>query len=123
MAPAVKAFTAERDPHPYPLSKGGGRPMRIDFFVSPGCPGCPAARAVLEAFARGHPGVEVHEWDLSRDPGPALGRGIFATPSVLLDGTRILAGVPRVPDLRRHLETTAHPSGSSPAGAAPPRRR
>jgi hypothetical protein len=78
--------------------------MRIDLFVSPGCPGCPAARAVLQAFARAHAHVEVHEWDLSRDSGPALGRGIFATPTVLLDGTHILPGVPHTPDLERHLE-------------------
>jgi hypothetical protein len=80
--------------------------MRIDLFVSPGCPGCPAARAVLQAFARAHAHVEVHEWDLSRDPGPALGRGIFASPTVLLDGTQILPGVPRTADLQRHLKTT-----------------
>jgi thiol-disulfide isomerase/thioredoxin len=80
--------------------------MRIDFFVSPGCPGCPAARAVLQEFARDHGHVEVHEWDLSRDPGPALGRGIFAAPTVLLDGAHILPGVPRPADLRQHLKTT-----------------
>jgi hypothetical protein len=80
--------------------------MRIDLFVSPGCPGCPAARAVLQDFARSHARVEVHEWDLSRDPGPALGRGIFATPTVLLDGIRVLPGVPRSADLQQHLATT-----------------
>lgn len=77
--------------------------MRIDLFVSPGCPECPPARAVVEGFARAHPGVEVHEWDLSQDPGPAVGRGIFATPTVLLDGARILPGVPSAFDLERHL--------------------
>jgi hypothetical protein len=79
--------------------------MHIDLFVSPGCPGCPAARAVLRAFARAHPDVQVHEWDLSRDPGPALGRGIFATPTVLLDGIHILPGVPHASDLQRHVRT------------------
>jgi len=77
--------------------------MRIDLFISPGCPGCPMARRVIERFAHDHASVEVHEWDLSRDPGPAVGRGIFATPTVLLDGARILVGVPRASDLGRHL--------------------
>ena len=32
--------------------------MRIDLFVAPGCPGCPAAREVIESFARTTPGVQ-----------------------------------------------------------------
>ena len=79
--------------------------MRIDLFVSPGCPGCPMARRVIDRFAHDHASVEVHEWDLSRDPGPAVGRGIFATPTVLLDGGRILPGVPATSDLEQHLAT------------------
>jgi glutaredoxin len=81
--------------------------MRIDLFVAPGCPGCPAAREVIEGFARTTTGVEVHEWDLSSDPGPAVGRGIFATPTLLIDGIHILPGVPRPADLERHLEPGA----------------
>jgi AhpD family alkylhydroperoxidase len=73
--------------------------MRIDLLTSPGCPGCPAARDVIRAFAAEHPGVEVHEWDVTRDPGPAAGRGIFATPAVIVDGGRILLGVPSREDL------------------------
>lgn len=89
--------------------------MRIDLFVAPGCPGCPAAREVIESFARITTGVEVHEWDLCSDPGPAVGRGIFATPTLLIDGTHILPGVPRTTDLERHLEPGAQatPPGSS----------
>jgi uncharacterized peroxidase-related enzyme len=68
--------------------------MRIDLLTSPGCPGCPAARDIVRAFAEERPGVEVHEWDLTRDPGPAVGRGIFATPAVIVDGKRIVLGVP-----------------------------
>ncbi len=75
--------------------------MRIDLLTSPGCPGCPAARDVVRAFAAERPGVEVHEWDVTRDPGPAVGRGIFATPAVIVDGGRILLGVPSREDLMR----------------------
>lgn len=87
--------------------------MRIDLFISAGCPGCPAARTVIERFAHDHPGVEVHEWDLSRDPGPAAGRGIFATPTVLLDGVHILTGVPEASELERYQNTTASVGMSS----------
>jgi len=73
--------------------------MRIDLLTSPGCPGCPAAREAVRAFAAQRPGVEVHEWDLTRDPGPARGRGIFATPALILDGRRVLLGVPSQEDL------------------------
>jgi len=77
--------------------------LRIDLFISPGCPSCPAARKVVDDFVLLHPHVEVHEWDLSRDPGPAIGRGIFATPTLLLDGADILSGVPSAPALEQHL--------------------
>lgn len=76
---------------------------RIDLFTSPDCPGCPAARESVGQFARRHPEVEVHEWDLSRDPGPAVGRGIFATPSVLVNGVHVLLGVPKESDLLQRL--------------------
>lgn len=68
--------------------------MTIDLFTAPFCSACPAARAAVEAFARGRPDVVVREWDLTRDPGPAVGRGIVATPAVLINGERILLGVP-----------------------------
>lgn len=45
--------------------------------------------------------VEIREWDLSRDPGPAVGRGIFVTPSLLIDGVHILIGVPTIEALHR----------------------
>ena len=73
--------------------------MRIDLLTSPGCPGCPAAREAILAFAAERPEVEVHEWDITRDPGPARGRGIFATPAVIVDGGRILLGVPTLTEL------------------------
>lgn len=72
---------------------------RIDLFTSADCPSCPRAREVVTAFAAEHPDVEVHEWDLAANPGPAVGRGIFATPSLLLDGVDILLGVPTRADL------------------------
>lgn len=75
--------------------------MRIDLLTSPGCPGCPAAREAVAAFAAVRPGVEIHEWDLTRDPGPADGRGVFATPAVIVDGRQILIGIPNEEDLMR----------------------
>lgn len=67
---------------------------RIDLFTAPDCPACPAARQVVAAFARDRPDVVVREWDVTRDPGPAIGRGIVATPAVMVNGSRILLGVP-----------------------------
>jgi hypothetical protein len=74
---------------------------RIDLFTAPGCPTCPSARAAIRGFAESHPETEVHEWDLSRDPGPALGRGIFIAPTVLVNLTYILVGVPEPVELIR----------------------
>ncbi len=80
---------------------GMGRPIRIDLFTSPGCAACPDARAVVGRFARLRGGVEVREWNLGRDPGPAVGRGIFVTPSLLVNGLHILIGVPTLEALQR----------------------
>jgi hypothetical protein len=91
--------------------------MRIDLFVSPGCPSCPAAREAIRCFARDRAGVEVHEWDLSADPGPAVGRGIFATPTVLLDGVHVLPA-PSASDLARHL-AVSHERRAPPARRPP----
>lgn len=85
---------------------------RIDLFTSADCPSCPRAREVVTAFAAEHPDVEVHEWDLAANPGPAVGRGIFATPSLLLNGVDILLGVPTKADLFEHFgHMPARPDG------------
>lgn len=76
---------------------------RIDLFTSPECPSCPRAREVLAAFAARHPEIELREWDLTTDPGPAVGRGIFATPSLLLNGADVLFGVPTETQLLEHF--------------------
>ncbi len=77
---------------------------RLDLFTAPDCPSCPAAREAVASFARERPDVVVHEWDLTLDPGPATGRGIVATPAVLVNGGRILLGVP---DRRELAEAVA----------------
>jgi hypothetical protein len=84
---------------------------RLDLFTAPDCPACPAAREAVASFARLHAGVIVREWDLTRDPGPAAGRGIVATPAVLVNGTRILLGVP---DWRQLAEAAGARAGASP---------
>lgn len=79
---------------------------RIDLFTSPECPTCPKAREVVAAFAAEHPEVELREWDLATNPGPAVGRGIFASPSLLLNGADVLFGVPTETELLKHLHPT-----------------
>lgn len=73
--------------------------MRIDLLTSPLCPDCPAARDVVARVAAAHPGTAVYEWDITRDPGPAVGRGLFITPAVIVDGGRVVIGVPTESDL------------------------
>jgi hypothetical protein len=84
---------------------------RLDLFTAPDCPACPAAREAVASFARQRPEVVVREWDLTRDPGPAVGRGIVATPAVLVNGRRILLGVP---DSRQLAEAAAAGACVSP---------
>lgn len=80
---------------------------RLDLFTAPHCPACPAAREAVLAFARTRLDVVVHEWDLTRDPGPAVGRGIVATPAVLVNECRILLGVPDPAELARAADAGA----------------
>ena len=80
---------------------------RLDLFTAPDCPACPAAREAVAAFARDRPDVVVQEWDLTRDPGPAVGRGIVATPAVLVNGTLILLGVPQARQLAEAARAVA----------------
>jgi hypothetical protein len=82
---------------------------RLDLFTAPDCPACPAAREAVASFAREWPDVVVREWDLTRDPGPSMGRGIVATPTVLVNGTHILLGIP---DLRQLAEAAKREIGS-----------
>lgn len=76
---------------------------RIDLIVTLDCPSCPRARVVVTAFVASNPHVVLREWDLARNPGPAVGRGIFATPAVLLDDTRVLLGVPTLSELAAYF--------------------
>lgn len=73
---------------------------------------------MVAAVLRDRPGVVVREWDLSRDPGPAVGRGIFAMPSLLVNGNRILVGVPTRRELERCL---TDPAGAEQAESVQPR--
>lgn len=67
---------------------------------------------MVRRFGLDHPSVEIRVWDLTHEPGPATRRGIFATPSVLLNDQTILIGVPTEAALTVHLSTSEaeHPS-------------
>jgi hypothetical protein len=85
--------------------------MRLDLLTSPLCPDCPTARRVVAEVAAAHPGTEVHEWDITRDPGPAVGRGLFITPAVIVDGGRVVIGVPTERDLIENRSASAAGEG------------
>ena len=85
--------------------------MRLDLLTSPLCPDCPTARRVVAEIAAAHPGTEVHEWDITRDPGPAVGRGLFITPAVIVDGGRVVIGVPTEKDLIESRSVSAAGEG------------
>lgn len=90
---------------------------RIDLFTSPECPNCPRAREIVAAFAAQHPGVELREWDLTTNHGPAVGRGIFATPALLLNGVDVLFGVPTETDLLEHFPSVRDGADGGQTGA------
>ena len=84
---------------------------RVDLFTAPECPASPAAREAVASFAREFANVIVREWDLTRDPGPAVGRGIVATPAALVNLRHVLLGVP---DRRQLAEAAQRDSCGAP---------
>ncbi len=90
--------------------------VRIDLFTSRQCAACPEARKLLADLTRRRGDVEVVEWDLERDPGPAVGRGIFVTPSLLIDGHEILYGVPTLEELEKRIGAVRGPDADGQDG-------
>lgn len=86
---------------------------RIDLFTSRHCSACPEARRVVMAFAQGRPDVEVVEWDFDRGRGPAAGRGIFVTPSMLINDREIVFGIPTLEQLERLMPLDGGQAASS----------
>ena len=78
----------------------------LELFVSEHCLGCPEARRVVRAFAAARPDVMVVERDVEMDADRQRARahGLFATPALVIDGGRVMYGVPRAEALVAHFE-------------------
>lgn len=77
----------------------------LELFVSEHCIGCPEARRVVRAFAAARRDVTVVERDveIDTDRQRARAHGLFATPALVIDGVRVMYGVPRAEALVAHF--------------------
>jgi thioredoxin 1 len=70
--------------------------MRVELFLSPVCPHCPAARKVFYAVAEKHPADSFEEVNTYSDAGIERGMSfqVMAVPTVTVDGVIKIVGWP-----------------------------
>lgn len=71
----------------------------LEVFVSEHCIGCPYVREQVRRFAEARPDVRVVEHDIDRHPESAARYGLFATPAIVIDGRKVLYGIPNMSGL------------------------
>jgi len=71
--------------------------IHIEFFHSPTCPYCPAARMMLHEILEKYPRVceveEIDAWSELGEPRAAK-YGIQLVPSIVIDGEKRVEGIP-----------------------------
>ena len=76
----------------------------VEEFMSQGCVGCPAVKAMLEEFANEFQGrLIVEEVDIAVDAVRAAQYGIMTVPAVAINGTLKFMGIPSRTDLRNAI--------------------
>lgn len=76
----------------------------VEEFMSPGCVGCPAVKAMLEGFS-----VEfkdkliVEEVDITVDTARATQYGIMSVPALAINGILKFVGVPSKEELKKAI--------------------
>jgi len=70
--------------------------VRVELFLSPVCPHCPAARKVFFGVAERHPGDTFEEVNTYTEAGIERGMSlqVMAVPTVAVDGVIKLVGWP-----------------------------
>jgi hypothetical protein len=89
-----------------PAAHSDARPL-LTAYVEPGCPSCGGTLDVIDRVRRELPGVDVEVVDVSIDAKDRH-EGVFAVPTLVLDGRIISLGTPTwsglAPQLRAALE-------------------
>jgi len=70
--------------------------MKVELFLSPVCPHCPAARRVFFDAAERHPGASFEEVNTYTEAGIKRGMSlnVMAVPTVAVDGVIKIVGWP-----------------------------
>jgi small redox-active disulfide protein 1 len=76
----------------------------VEEFMSPGCVGCPAVKAMLEELSNEFGGnLIVEEVDITVDATRAAQYGIMSVPAVAINGILKFVDVPRKEELKNAI--------------------
>ena len=76
----------------------------VEVFMSPGCVGCPAVKAMLEELSGAFEGkLIVEEVDITVDAARATQYGIMSVPAVAINGMLKFVGVPSKEELKKAI--------------------
>lgn len=78
----------------------------VELFLSQHCPGCPETRETVRELVRRRRDLTVVERDVDEAEGRDLARvrHLIATPAIVIDGERVLYGMPTAAALEHHLD-------------------
>jgi len=76
----------------------------VEEFMSPGCVGCPAVKAMLKELSIEFEGkLIIEELDITVDTARAMQYGIMSVPAVAINGILKFVGVPGKEDLKNAI--------------------
>lgn len=81
--------------------------IKLRLFVSPSCPKCPAAKALVEELQKSRDELQVEILDVSIEENylEALMLQVSSTPTFVLEGTPIFIGtIPTLQDLNKKID-------------------
>jgi len=80
--------------------------VRIEFFYSPTCPYCPAAKEMLREIADSYSGMlsieEIDAWSESGEPR-AERYDVRLVPSIVINGKKCVEGIPNREQMSRAI--------------------
>ena len=81
--------------------------IKVEVFTSPTCPHCPAAIKLASEIAKKNPEVELEIVNVWTNPQKAVDYGIYAVPTIVVNGKVTFIGAPRESEFIKAIEKAA----------------
>lgn len=91
----------------------------IEYFYAQDCANCAAALEVLRRFQAAHEEVYVLEHDVAIYVGLANRYRLASTPATVIDGRRLIYGIPTLEALAAISQAATRPASARTTGARP----